>query len=170
MSRAAQAVEKAVREMREAAAKERRKAQREVQTVADDDQEIDPASELEDLGEFMDAPEDGEGPETPVAPTGKSKRKTAGDTMAKKKTGARKGAAKAATTKAKTAKAPRAAKGERRPREKKVASGAIKNVVAMGGTYLALEFDEGKIVLSPTSNREQNRDIAVKALKAALKG
>ncbi len=74
---------------------------------------------------------------------------------------------------AKAAKAPKAAKaakvaGERKPREKKVASGKLKKIEASGTTYLTLEFEEGSITLTPTGNREQNRDIAVKALRALL--
>jgi hypothetical protein len=84
--------------------------------------------------------------------------------VAKKKNG--NGAAK----KAKAPKAARAAKapGERKARVKTLASGKLKKVEASGTTYLRLEFEEGSIMLTPTGNREANRDIAVKALRALL--
>ncbi len=91
--------------------------------------------------------------------------------MAKKAVG---GGKKKAAKAAKAPKAPKAAKaakgpkGERKPREKKVASGKLKKIEASGTTYLTLEFEEGSITLTPTGNREQNRDIAVKALRALL--
>jgi hypothetical protein len=92
-------------------------------------------------------------------------------TMSKKAAG---GGKKKAAKAAKAPKAPKAAKaakgpkGERKPREKKVASGKLKKIEASGTTYLTLEFEEGSITLTPTGNREQNRDIAVKALRALL--
>ena len=77
--------------------------------------------------------------------------------------GAVKGAAKGGARKqASTGEAPRRSRT-------KVVSGALVRIQAQGTTYLALEFEEGKIVLTPTSNREPNRDLAVKALKALLK-
>ena len=92
-----------------------------------------------------------------------------------KPTVAKKNAAKKAPKAPKTpkaAKAPKPAgeKKERKPRSKVVASGALQKVEATGTTYITLEFEEGKIVLTPTGNREQNRDIAAKALRALLKG
>lgn len=91
------------------------------------------------------------------------------DTNVAKKNG-NGGAAKKAKGAKKAAKTPRAAKaaGERKSRVKTV-SGELKKVEPMGGTYLKLEFEEGHIVLTPTSNREANRDIAVKALRSAIK-
>lgn len=89
-------------------------------------------------------------------------------TMSKKAAG---GGKKKAAKAAKAPKAPKAAKapkGERKPREKKVASGKLKKIEASGTTYLTLEFEEGTITLTPTGNREQNRDIAVKALRSLL--
>jgi hypothetical protein len=84
----------------------------------------------------------------------------------KKETKAAKGPKPAKAEKA--PKAPKAPKGERKPREKKLASGKLKKVEATGNTYITLEFEEGKIVLTPTGNREANRDLAVKALRALL--
>jgi hypothetical protein len=91
-------------------------------------------------------------------------------TMAKKTNGAKKVKAAKAPKAPKAAKAAKSAapKSERKPREKKVASGKLKKVESTGNTYLTLEFEEGKIVLTPTGNREQNRDIAVKALRSLL--
>lgn len=66
--------------------------------------------------------------------------------------------------KASSKKAPAA----KQPREKKLASGKIQKIEAVGNTYLRLEFEEGTITLTPTGNREQNRNIAAKALKALL--
>lgn len=90
--------------------------------------------------------------------------------MAKKAVGGKKKETKAAKgpKPAKAEKAPKAPKGERKPREKKLASGKLKKVEATGNTYITLEFEEGKIVLTPTGNREANRDLAVKALRALL--
>jgi hypothetical protein len=91
--------------------------------------------------------------------------------MAKKAAGGgKKKAAKAAKgpKPAKAAKPAKGPKGERKPREKKVASGKLKKIEASGTTYLTLEFEEGSITLTPTGNREQNRDIAVKALRGLL--
>jgi hypothetical protein len=65
--------------------------------------------------------------------------------------------------KASSKKAPAAKK-----REKKLAAGKLQKVEAVGNTYLRLEFEEGTITLTPTGNREQNRNIAAKALKALL--
>jgi hypothetical protein len=56
----------------------------------------------------------------------------------------------------------------KKPREKKLASGKLQRIEAVGNTYLRLEFEEGAITLTPTSNREQNRNITAKALKALL--
>jgi hypothetical protein len=53
-------------------------------------------------------------------------------------------------------------------RAKKLASGKLQSIEATGNTYLRLEFEEGTITLTPTGNREQNRNIAAKALKALL--
>jgi hypothetical protein len=47
-------------------------------------------------------------------------------------------------------------------------SGKLQNIEAVGKTYITLQLDEGTITLTPTSNREQNRDIVAKALKALL--
>jgi DNA-binding protein YbaB len=87
-------------------------------------------------------------------------------TMAKKTSN---GAAKKAKAPKAAAKAPKApSKGQRKPREKKLASGKLKKIEASGTTYLTLEFEEGTITLTPTGNREQNRDVAVKALRGLL--
>lgn len=56
----------------------------------------------------------------------------------------------------------------KKAREKKLASGKIYRIEAVGNTYLRLEFEEGAITLTPTGNRELNRNIATKALKALL--
>lgn len=94
--------------------------------------------------------------------------------MAKKAAGGGKKKTEKVAKAAKPAKAPKAPKaakapkGERKPREKKVASGKLKKIEASGTTYLTLEFEEGSITLTPTGNREQNRDIAVKALRGLL--
>lgn len=175
MSRVAQETERLVREMRAAEARQRRRGaahnQKEAQVANgehdEDGQDLGPAEEIwtgdEDPGS-QSATEVAETPKQKKERTAVAKKKTAKATKTAKAPAAAKGGAKAA-------KAPRAAKGGARgPREKKVAKGAITAVVTMGGTYLALEFEEGKIVLTPTSNREQNRDLAVKALKALLKG
>lgn len=55
-----------------------------------------------------------------------------------------------------------------KPRVKKLASGKLQKIETVGNTYLRLEFEEGSITLTPTGNREQNRNIATKALKALL--
>jgi len=49
-----------------------------------------------------------------------------------------------------------------------LASGKIQKIEAVDNTYLRLEFEEGTITLTPTGNREHNRNIAAKALKALL--
>ena len=64
--------------------------------------------------------------------------------------------------KRKTRSAGRRAKGTGLP------SGKVQNVEAVGKTYITLKLDEGTVTLTPTSNREQNRDIVAKALKALL--
>jgi hypothetical protein len=55
-----------------------------------------------------------------------------------------------------------------KPGVKKLASGTIQKIEAVGNTYFRLEFEEGSITLTPTGNREQNRNIATRALKALL--
>ena len=85
---------------------------------------------------------------------------TRGRSMAKKTKGAKK---KSAPKKA------GAAKATRQPRSKVEPSGAITGVKAGGTTYLILELEQGAITLTPTGNREKNRDAAVKAIKALLK-
>lgn len=74
-------------------------------------------------------------------------------------------------TKKKAAKAATKADGSaaRKQRSKVIASGAIVSVESAGKTYLTLAFDEGQITLTPTGNREQNRDLAVAAIKKLLK-
>lgn len=76
---------------------------------------------------------------------------------------------------AKTPKAPKAPKApkekrERKPRTRVVASGKIIDVIKTGDRYVNLVFETGNVMISPTRNREQNRDIAFTALKAQLLG
>jgi hypothetical protein len=179
MSRLAQSVQKAAEEMRAEAKKANRKALKKEATRVGYDEEQD--------GHHFDGPtdvelheddnsdnNDSELPEPPeqLEPTGSNDAPAGADNKGetKRKTVAKKKAAAAKSPKAAKPKAAKAAKpkGARKPREKKVASGKIKSISATGTTYITLEFEEGKIVLSPTSNREQNRDIATKALKALL--
>lgn len=68
----------------------------------------------------------------------------------------------------KSKKASKKAPVAKQPRVKTLASGKLQKIETVGNTYLRLEFEEGTITLTPTSNREQNRNIATKALKALL--
>jgi hypothetical protein len=174
MSQMAQRVEKAARELR---AKASRRPRTQEAAVADQDND----NGIEGVPEEEIYPGEVPGEDSAVAEAGPQKEQTNG--MAKKQTAAkdgRKGAAKNGAAKGgarKAAAAPRAAKGAAKGGEKKerksrvkVVSGALLSIKPQGTTYLALEFEEGKIVLTPTSNREPNRDLALKVLKALLKG
>jgi hypothetical protein len=179
MSQMAQRVEKAARELR---AKASRRPRTQEAAVADQDND----NGIEGVPEEEIYPGEVPGEDSAAAEAGPQKEQTNG--MAKKQTaakGGRKGAAKNGAAKGgaakggarKAAAAPRAAKGAAKGGEKKerksrikTVSGALLSIKPQGTTYLALEFEEGKIVLTPTSNREPNRDLALKALKALLKG
>lgn len=175
MSRAALELERAVKEMRAKAAKEQgakgRKANKEAE-VTDNGNQLtsDSSSGMTDTDLSQQQGDATGGNDAAGAGNSEEGKKT---TMAKgkKSGGAKKSAAPKAAKPAKAAKAakgPKAPKGERKPREKKLASGKLKKVEPTGTTYLRLEFEEGSIMLTPTGNREQNRDIAVKALRALL--
>lgn len=182
MSRAALEVERAVKEMRAKAAKEGRgdkgrKANKEAEVAESGNETPGQGNQLTgDSNSDMTVDTDLSGQEDGTAgsndaaePNGKPTKEGKSPVAKKKNGNGTKKAAKApkAPKAPKTPKAPKAA-GERKPREKKLASGRLKKVEATGNTYLTLEFEEGKIVLTPTGNREQNRDIAVKALRALL--
>jgi hypothetical protein len=176
VSRMALELERQVKEMRAKAAKEQpsdkgRKANKESKVADLGNETSGPENQLTgDSNSGMtdstnlSGQEDGTGGNDAAEADAKQKERK--PTVAKKNGN---GAAKKAKT-PKAPKAPKAAKpaGERKPREKKVASGKLKKVEASGTTYLTLEFEEGTITLTPTGNREQNRDIAVKALRALL--
>jgi hypothetical protein len=53
-------------------------------------------------------------------------------------------------------------------KKKNAKRGKLQKVEASGGTYLTLTFEEGTIKLTPTANRNANRNAAVKALRALL--
>lgn len=179
MSRMALELEKQVKEMRAKSAKERPRSGRkakEADVNGDEffNQDEGPDNEKDQL---TDDSNSGKTDDTNLSQQGQA----AGGNTAAGANGKAEGkskpamAKKSATKKAakgpkapKAAKPAKAAKGERKPREKKVASGKLKKIEASGTTYLKLEFEEGAIVLTPTGNREQNRDIAVKALRALL--
>ena len=183
MSRLALEVERQVREIKSKAAKERRgkgqTANKEANVVAGDGffnqdeggdgKELtgDSNSGMTDTTNLSQQEGAATGGNDAAGAKGKAEGKKT-DTMAKKSTGGKKAAKadkkKAVKPAAKAAKTP----GERKPREKKVASGKLKKIEASGTTYLTLEFEEGSITLTPTGNREQNRDIAVKALRGLL--
>lgn len=174
MSRAALEVERQVKAMKAESARSRKapkptQGARTVQDVGSDKKDLtsDTVHDMTDLSSATEAgtaAESGNNVAEGAVSEGKEDK-----TVEKKKGGGKKKAAKAAKAPkaaktAKTAKAP----AERKSRVK-VVSGALKKIEAMGGTYLKLEFEEGHIVLTPTSNREANRDLAVKSLRALLK-
>lgn len=140
MSRAAQAVAAAVRDKKI----EPRKTLTGGRTVSEDDPILDAEP---DTSSVPAAEQNAEGdPQMPKTTKPKAPKKA-------RKTAAKKAAAPAG----------------KRQRRSKVISGALKSVSASGKTYLELVFEEGTMLLTPSSNREANRDIAVKAIRALLK-
>jgi hypothetical protein len=182
MSRAALELERAVKEMRAKSAKERAGA-KPARTQAErplreaEVHEAENTSENQLTGDTesvktdhtnLSQQEEAAGGNDAAGENGNAEGKKTPN-MAKKNGNGNGAAKKAKAPKApKAAKAPKAPKGERKPREKKVASGKLKKIEASGTTYLTLEFEEGTITLTPTGNREQNRDVAVKALRGLL--
>lgn len=64
-------------------------------------------------------------------------------------------------------------KREKKPKAEKkvkaVADGPITGIKASGETYLQLAFGDAHITLTPTSNRQKNRNLVVEAIRALLK-
>lgn len=162
MSRLAQEVSRQATEIRRAAKKEKPVAKEQQESDYSMIDAIHAANEPDaEVAELQGGVESDMTEATP-AETAEEKETT----VAKKKSKKAKAAPKA---KAKGKKAP-AAKAERKPRAKKVVSGEIVGIEARGlPGYCVLVFEEGQIMMSPSSNRTENRDIAVKALKALLK-
>ena len=168
MSRMALELERQVKEMRARAAKEQPRAQRQTkeadvsgeffnQTDGPEEKDLTGNNNSGKTDTNLSQQGEATGGNDAAGANGKAEGKSTVKMAKKNTTGGKKAA--------KTAKAP---KGERKPREKKVAAGKLKKIEASGTTYLTLEFEEGTITLTPTGNREQNRDIAVKALRALL--
>lgn len=181
MSRAALELEQAVKEMRAKAAKERRgstgrKANKEAavrdlggnEPTGQESQENqltdDSNSGMTDVTN-LSGQEGGATAGNDASEADGNKKPERKPPVAKKKNG--NGAAKKAKSGPKAARAAKAP-GERKARVKTLASGKLKKVEASGTTYLRLEFEEGSIMLTPTGNREANRDVAVKALRSLL--
>lgn len=77
--------------------------------------------------------------------------------------------AKKTTTRKKKGAAKKAKGAATRTRSRVVASGAIRSAKASGKTYVEITFEDGSMTVTPSSNREQNRDILVKAINALAK-
>lgn len=171
MSRAALELEKKIKEMQAKAAAKRSVPKAEEAPVNEDEffnQQEGPDDENQLTGDDSSGKTDTNLSQQGEAPAGN---KAAGANGKAAEGKSKTTMAKKSTKKAKAEKkAPKAAKpaGERKPRAKKVVSGKLKKVEASGTTYLTLEFEEGSITLTPTGNREQNRDVAVRALRALL--
>jgi hypothetical protein len=100
-----------------------------------------------------------------------------GDNVAKKAKKAKSAKKTKADKAPKTAKAPktRAAKvrdvdtdAAAAPRKRVPAAGELNSVIAKGETYIELQFTEGQVTLTPTSNRVHNRDLVVATLNKLL--
>ncbi len=192
MSRAAQELERQLKEMRSRGAKERAEKQgraaghqeasvenpEDGKSLNDDTTSDIYVDDLKDEDKQVEAPGGND-----AAGAGNSEEGT-NTTMAKKKSGGKKKAAKApkapkAVKAPKTPKAPKAPKvpkearaaegevGERKRRVKEIV-GAIIGCEVAGNHGLVLQFETGHVSLAPTANRDVNRDIAVKGLKALI--
>lgn len=170
MSRAAQEMQRLVNEMRKAQKRGGRRA------VTDEPDRPD------DVGEQAERVEDGpaEGQDERPADQGnvtdeqtRAPETAVGSeqeqTMAKKAKGTKEAVKAKGARKQAAPKTPKAA-STRRPRQKEAPDGGIKKVEASGSTYLVLTFENSvAVTLTPTGNREANRDAVVKALRALLK-
>ena len=186
MSRLAQSVQKAVDDLKKAGKIHKGRKPVKEATVTDENEGYTP--ELEEDENQIAEPDD-----LPAKPVELTKEQVsaktdtdlskqgqpAGDNSAAGGDGNGNGKKSPVAKKAKKVKAPKAAKapkapkapkaaGERKPRERKLASGKITKIEATGNTYITLTFEEGTITLTPTGHREQNQQIAAKALKALL--
>lgn len=139
---------------------------------ASNDSRMGPSAAANDKPEPEPEPETAEADNNDGVAEGEDAMQAAESTTrtTKKKSTAKKSTAKrSAKTSTRSAKAAKTStNGSGRKRGVPV-SGSLRDVKAAGTTYVALIFDEGQMMVTPTSNREANRDLLVKTLRALIK-
>lgn len=134
MSRAAQAVEQAVKELKKQSAMRPTRRTRMNDDEVDGQEEVTAGDVVEDVTT-----------------------QTEGERMPGKKAAKKKSAPK-----------PKKEKKAKAKKSKVQPTGQIVDVKASGETYLSVIFEEGNITLTPTSNRQVNRDVIVKSLRELI--